>query len=408
MLVGSLCLVMGCAADREETAQAQSDRSDRTVTVDVAVAEAQQQTDELTYSGTTQPARRVSLRARSDGQLLDLTVEEGDPVFQGQVLAQIEDTLLLSELAAAEAEVGARQAEVEEARSQTTEARVRVEEIRAELEQARADARRFSRLAVQGAIPQQDAEIARTAVRTLEQQLLAAEEQVRIRDRTIDAAQQRVNAQQALVNGIEQRLAYTDVLAPFGGIVLDRVLEPGDIVQTGDTILELGDFSEIEVRIEIPDRDRERVSLGQSVEVNLDAFPSRSFSGRVSQIFPIADPVARLIPVKIVLSNAELGNEPIGSGLLARVTLNTPPKSTVWIPDSALEVSAEGDNTLFIVGDNQPETAVRARSVQLGDRKDGKVEILDGLVPGDRFVVRSDRPLSDAQTVRPSFLSEPE
>ncbi|PPT08791.1 putative RND efflux membrane fusion protein [Geitlerinema sp. FC II] len=112
--------------------------------------------------------------------------------------------------------------------------------------------------------------------------------------------------------------------------------------------------------------------------------------------------------MKIVLSNAELGNEPIGSGLLARVTLNTPPKSTVWIPDSALEVSAEGDNTLFIVGDNQPETAVRARSVQLGDRKDGKVEILEGLVPGDRFVVRSDRPLSDAQIVRPSFLSEPE
>ncbi|MGC9502554.1 efflux RND transporter periplasmic adaptor subunit [Baaleninema sp.] len=408
LLVSSLYLVMGCAADREETAQAQPQRSrgDRTVTVDVAVAEAQQQTDELTYSGTTQPARGVSLRARSDGQLLDLTVEEGDPVFQGQVLAQIEDALLLSELAAAEAEVGARQAEVEVYRSQSSEARVRVEEIRAELEQARADARRFSRLAAEGAIPQQDAEIARTTVRTLEQQLLAAEEQVRIRDRTIDAAQQRVNAQQALVNGIEQRLAYTEVLAPFGGIVLDRLLEPGDIVQTGDAILELGDFSEIEVRIEIPDRDRERISLGQSVEVKLDAFPSRSFSGRVSQIFPIADPVARLIPVKIVLSSAELGNEPIGSGLLARVTLNAPPKSTVWIPDSALDVSAEGENTLFIIGDRQPETAVRARSVQIGDRKDGKVEILEGLVPGDRFVVRSDRPLRDEQTVRPSFLSE--
>lgn len=410
VLLGCLWFSFGCTENPSESANAQTESrrdEDRSITVDIATAETQSRSEDLTYSGTTEPKRRVSVRARSDGQLVDLVPEAGDFVFQGQAIAQIENNPLLSELAAAEAEVGARLAEVEEVRNEKAEARSQVEEIRAELQQARVDARRFQGLADDGAVPRQDAEVAQTQVRTLEQRLQAAQDQVQIRDRAIDAAQRRVDAQQALVEGIRQRLAYTDVLSPLNGVVLQRILEPGDIVQTGDEILELGDFSEVEVRIEVPDRDRAQISVGQAVDVTLDAFPDETFLGRIDRIFPIADPVARLIPVKIVLDTANLDNTAIASGLLARVTINTPPRETVWIPNSALEVGVAGENTVFVVSDNAAETPVEARSVQIGDRQDGQVEITEGLAAGDRYVVRSDRPLTDGQTVKRSFLSQP-
>ncbi|USR91973.1 efflux RND transporter periplasmic adaptor subunit [Phormidium yuhuli AB48] len=414
ILMGSLWLTMGCSPNDGESAQAQPsgpgesrEQGDRTVTVDVAIAEAQTRSRELNYSGTTQPLRRVSLRARSDGQLLNLNADVGDPVFQGQVIARVEDTLLLSELAGVEAEVSVRQSEVEEARNQRIEAEFRVEEIRAELDQAEVDARRLKNLAGEGAIPRREAELAQTRVRTLEQQLRSAQEQVRIRDRAVASAQQRVGAQEAVVAGVQQRLSYTDVPSPLNAVVLERLLEPGDVVQSGDVILELGDFSEVEIRIEIPDRDRSQISLGQAVDVTLDAFPNQEFVGRVSRIFPNADPVARLIPVQITLRNPDVPNGELGGGLLARVTLNTASQQLVTIPERALEISAQGDNTLFIVEGNESETTVSARRVELGEREDDEVEILQGLAPGEQFIVRSDRPLRDGQTVRRSFLSQP-
>ncbi|WP_159785428.1 efflux RND transporter periplasmic adaptor subunit [Sodalinema gerasimenkoae] len=412
ILIGSLWLTMGCSPNERETAQAQSsgrggsrEEGDRTVTVDVAIAEAQTRGRELNYSGTTQPLRRVSLRARSDGQLLTLNADVGDPVFQGQVIARVEDTLLLSELAGVEADVSVRQSEVEEARNQRIEAEFRVEELRAELDQAQVDSRRLKNLAGEGAVPRREAELAQTRVRTLEQQLRSAQEQIRIRDRAVTSAQQRVGAQEAIVDGVRQRLSYTDVPSPLNAVVLDRLLQPGDIVQSGDVILELGDFSQVEIRIEIPDRDRSQISLGQAVDVVLDAFPNQEFVGRVSRIFPNADPVARLIPVQITLQNPQVPDGQLGGGLLARVTLNTSSQQVVTIPERALEVSAQGSDTVFVVEGNESETTVSARLVELGEREDDEVEILEGLAPGEQFIVRSDRPLQDGQTVRRSFLS---
>lgn len=413
ILMGSLWLTMGCTPAEPDSTQAQpsgrgrsQEDGDGPVTVDVAIAEAQTRGRDLNYSGTTQPLRRVSLRARSDGQLLNLNADIGDAVFQGQVIAEVEDTLLLSELATAESEVSVRQSEVEEARNESIEAQFRVAEIQAELEQAQVDSRRLKDLAAEGAVPRRDAELAQTRVRTLEQQLRSAQEQVRIRDRAITSAQQRVEAQESVADGVRQRLSYTDVSSPLNAVVLDRLLEPGDIVQSGDIILELGDFSDVEIRIEIPDRDRSQISLGQSVDVRLDAFPNQAFRGQVSRIFPNADPVARLIPVQITLRNPQVPDGQLGGGLLARVSLNSSSQEVVTVPEQALELSAASSDTIFIIEGNDNQTSVSARPVELGEREDDAVEILNGLAPGEQFIVRSDRPLQDGQTVRRSFLSE--
>ncbi|MGD1900731.1 MAG: efflux RND transporter periplasmic adaptor subunit [Geitlerinemataceae cyanobacterium] len=409
--------------------------ADAPVTVDVAIARLGSADGAREYTGTTQPARIVSTKARVDGQVFDLVVDAGDEVVAGQVLARIDDRLLRAEVEEAEAELGARLTEIEEVRFELAETRARVAEAEILRERARADALRFDRLAAEGAVPQQQAEIEGANFDTAEQAVIAIEEQVRSRERAIATAQQRADAQVAIVQRVRERLSFATVVSPLDGVVLDRVIESGDVVRVGDSLLELGDFSQVQVRIEIADRDRQRVELGQPVTVELDAFPGRQFEGRVARIFPIADPVARLIPVEITLADPRRA---VGGGLLARVGLEARSSSQrVAIPSSALEVSATGEPVVFVLGGNGLEGEAIARRVTLAESGRGvtasgsasgsesnptadsttvadrtadasrdTVEILSGLVPGDAYIVRSAQPLEDGQRVRRSFLSD--
>jgi len=435
LILGSLLsigAIAGCQSSEESAAPERGgDRpeaaADAPVTVDVSIARVGSADGTREYTGTTQPARLISAKSRVDGQVFDLTVDAGDVVVAGQVLARIDDRLLRAELDEAEAELGARLTEVEETRFELAEAQARVAEARVALERARADAARFDRLAAEGAVPQQQAEIENATFDTAQQAVIANEEQVRSRQRAIATAQQRADAQAAIVERVRERLSYATVVSPLDGVALDRAVESGDVVQTGDTLIELGDFSQVLVRIEIADRDRRRVELGQPVTVELDAFPGRQFEGRVARIFPIADPVARLIPVEITLDDPRRA---IGGGLLARVSLEARSSNRrVAIPASALAVGANGEPVVFVVEGNALEGTAIARPVTLAESGRGEsragpltvpttasergsaanrdtVEILSGLVPGDAYIVRSAKPLEDGQRVRRSFLSD--
>jgi multidrug efflux pump subunit AcrA (membrane-fusion protein) len=98
-------------------------------------------------------------------------------------------------------------------------------------------------------------------------------------------------------------------------------------------------------------------------------------------------------------------NNRIGSGLLARVSFAESGSTPVVVPQTALQGEQE-TATVFVVTGNGNEATVTARAVQIGDRANGKVEILSGLQPGERFVARSARPLQDGDSVRLSVLSE--
>jgi HlyD family secretion protein len=166
------------------------------------------------------------------------------------------------------------------------------------------------------------------------------------------------------------------------------------------------------------------------------------FAGRVTQVSPVADPVARLIPVEVTIPNP--GGQ-IGTGLKAGVSFTPQTVQRVVIPESAVQVAEArrgGDNssnsggsnssgsnsgssnrgdrssqatssaqrsqsaTIFIVKKTGDRTVVEARSVQLGDRADNQVEVLSGLKPGEQFVVRSSGSLKAGDPVRLSFISE--
>jgi RND family efflux transporter MFP subunit len=411
----ALSLLTGCNISQRADAQAQAPQSrpaDAPASVETAVAETGSLQDAIAYTGTTQPAREVALRSQAEGRLLDLTVNVGDPVGRGQTIGQVDDRLLLAQVNQERANVASLQAEVAQAQAEVSDARTLVDQARIELQQAQADADRLESLAREGAITIQAAEQARTQANTAQQALRSAQEQVRTRLRAVEAAQGRVSAQQATLAEVQARKNFSVLTAPINGTVVQRTVEPGDLVQPGGEVVRLGDFSQVKVVVQVSELELGRIRVGQTANVQLDAFPNQQFRGEVIRISPAADPTARQIPVEIVIPNSEGA---IGSGLLARVQFPTGGGDRVIIPESALTVSGEGSAeqagagsqvTLFVVeGEGQDARAV-VRSVEIGSRENGRVEVLSGLQAGEAFVVRSSQPLQEGQPVQFSILSE--
>jgi RND family efflux transporter MFP subunit len=407
LLLGLLFISSGCSTLSEGEASAQTPsqgQTDETVAVETAIAATGSLEEPIEYTGTTQPIRQVSLRAQVEGRLLDLLADVGDPVTAGQTVAQLDDRILLTEVNEAQAELASLQSEVAQAEAEVSDALAQVERARVELQQARIDAERFQSLSGDGAITQQQAEQAQTAMLAAEQELRSAEEQVRTRQQAVVAAQGRVRAQAAVVAQNQERQAYTAIASPITGVVLEKVTEPGNLIQPGNELLKLGDFSAIKVLVQVSELALSGVRVGQPATVTLDAFPDQEFSGRVSRISPAADPTARLIPIEVTIPNA---GDRIGSGLLARVQFTQSTSNPLVVPQSALEVAGEDNSTtIFVVQREGDQATAIARRVQIGNAANGLVEIRSGLQPGEAIVVRSSGSLRDGQAVRLSILSE--
>ncbi len=155
LLAGSLMTLVGCnlpKAEAESTPQAagQQAAANEPATVNVATAQAGDLGQTREYTGTTQPFRLVSLRSQVEGQLLDLAVTVGDAVTQGQVLAQVDASVLQASVAEAEAEVAARQAEVAQAQAEVSDIQTQVSTAKVELQQAQSDLKRAVSLSRRG------------------------------------------------------------------------------------------------------------------------------------------------------------------------------------------------------------------------------------------------------------------
>lgn len=439
-LLGIGLLMASCGSSPKESADAQSqspgskERGGATP-VDVAIARTDLLEKQPEYTGNTTPFRIVSVRSQVEARLLALNLDVGDTVKLGQKVGQLDDAILSTELKQAEAELAALKSEVARATNQVSNARADVERARLEVVQAQADSQRQQRLFKAGAIAEQTAQQARTQAQTAAQALRAAQEQVRTEQQAVAAAQGRVLAQQALVAQTKERRSYAQLISPIAGIVTEKVTEPGNLLQAGNEVLKIGDFNRVKVVVQVSELELAQIQVGQSVQVRLDAFPKETLIGRVTRISPAADATARLIPVEVVIPNTQ---GKIGSGLLARVNFENQTQQRVVVQQTAIQKQAGTKNSkatgetqtnvqqsspantsgiakansqdrsgeIFVVKDTEGKTKVTARAVMLGKRADGKVEILSGLQTGERYVVRSGKPLKEGDTVSLSILSE--
>lgn len=352
------------------------------------------------YIGTTEPLKEVILRSQAEGQLLELTVNVGDRIFSGQTIAKIDDILLNAALARIQAELISLNSAVTEAQADVLSAQAEVESAKVRFQQAQLDAARLQQLYEEGAIAKREVELAQTEAKTAEQALKSAQFQVKVKKAAVETAKGRITSQKALIAQEKKKLSLTNLKSPIDGYVLERLTEEGNLIQTGGEIIRIGDFSQILVKVAISELDLDKVALGKTVKIQLDAFPHQTFTGVINQISPAAQGDSRQIPLEILLTNPE---GKIKRGLLARIKF-TPDNPSLTIPESALQVG-DRDNIVFIIDPQSSDTQVRAIKVTLGKRRNGKVEVLTGLKDGDKIVSRSSNPLKDNQKVKLSAIS---
>jgi HlyD family secretion protein len=413
--------------------------------------------EEVTFIGTVEPDRSVTVQAEVAGRVAQSEPREGEAITGGQtVLAELDRTpnqLSLGEARAAAARArqewnkqakGFRPEEIDEARQGVARAEARLRDLQAgarpqEREQARsalaeAEARRvwaereFQRveqLVRQELVAAQERDRAWQAYEVARSQERAAREQVALveagaRSEQVEAAraevrqtQERLKLLQAgpraeeiaqaeaeyrratfVVERLEDELRRMTIVAPFTGFLIRKRVEVGAWLRPGDPVADLIDLDPVFVVGPVNERETSRLRNGARARVTLDAYPDRTFSGELAHVVPQADRESRAFPVKVRVRNPE---HLLKSGMFARVALETPGnRQAIHVPTDAI-VRRDGAALVFVVENG----VARARPVRTGQAAGRLVEILDGaLAAGQEVVVVGNDALQDGAKVR--------
>jgi HlyD family secretion protein len=235
---------------------------------------------------------QVEASFRIAGKVRERLVEEGQAVQDGQVLARLDTQDLEQTVAMRQADSAVAQAALAELRAGSRSEEI--EAAKAALDQASADLRRLEpdearlrELQLQGIVSRRDHEASRAALEAAKAKVRQAEQQyalVRKGPRGEDIAQGQARNEQAL-QGLalaRTQLNYATLTAPFSGLVLSVNVEPKEYVSPGTAVATLGQLSQVWLRAYVEETDLGRVKLGQKALLTTDAFPGRTYEGRVS------------------------------------------------------------------------------------------------------------------------------
>ena len=334
----------------------------------------------LNASGYVTARRQATVSSKVTGKVVDILVEEGMAVRSGQVLARLDDTMERSQLALAEARLGA-------ARSALAELEVRHHEALLDLD-------RQHRLLDERIVSQADFDASRAEADSFEARIANQREQVVVAEREIDVRR--------------TSLDDTIIRAPFGGIAISKNAQPGEMISpvsagggfTRTGISTIVDMDSLEIEVDVNEAYINRVSDGQRVVANLDAYPDWDIPASVITTIPAADRQRATVLVRIAFD--ELGDPRILPDMGVDVAFledDPPPAATpesprLWIPAGAVRRDGGGPAVFLLRGDR-----VQRRAVGLGLENGGDVEVTSGLGAGDRVVIDAPPELADGDRV---------
>ncbi len=212
-----------------------------------------------------------------------------------------------------------------------------------------------------------------------------------------DEAKAKYQAAQAQVAEQQARLAKMTITAPFDGLLGISQVDVGEYLSPGQKIVTLTTLDPIYVDYAVPERRFSELSVGRAVEVRVDAYPGRTFSGEISAIDSGVDEGTRTVDVRATLRNE---NRALRPGMFAEVeTLEPRKRNVVTVPRTAVSTNTYGDFVFAITENDAGDLVAQRRSVTTGVSRDGRIEITDGLAGGDRVVSAGLVKLRDGQKV---------
>jgi RND family efflux transporter MFP subunit len=333
----------------------------------------------LNASGYVTARRRATVSSKITGKVIEVNVEEGMMVKEGQVLARLDASGPRAALALAEAQAEA--------------ARRGLRENEVRLEQARLTERRVTQLLTDRIASQSQVDQAKADADSIEAHIAALREQISVTERQIQVEQ--------------AELSNYVIRAPFGGVAVSKDAQPGEMVSpvsagggfTRTGICTIVDMNSLEIEVDVNESYISRVKPGQEVVAVLDAYPDWMIPSRVITTVPTADRQKATVLVRIGFNELDqriLPDMAIKVSFLRDVDESATPvaQSTTLTPRATIKTEG-GTTVAFVVrGDGVERLAVR-----LGDADGDRVEVLAGLQPGDRVVVSPPPELTAASKI---------
>jgi membrane fusion protein, multidrug efflux system len=331
--------------------------------------------DSFEAVGTVRARTSTTLSSRVMGTVLVVRVQAGDRVAAGQTLVTVDSRDL---------ETGQRQAQagLDEAKSAIPEADSAIASAQAQLELAQSTLRRMKELFDKRSLSAQEFDEFTSRVKVHEAAVaMARARRNQINDK-IRQAEQAVQ-QASIARG------YSEVKAPFAGLVIARRVEPGALASPGVPLLDLEQVGSYRLEASVEESRLSAVKQGAAVGVTIDAIEG-PLTGRVVEIAPSVDPGSRAFLAKIDLP----AHPALRGGLFGRARFATGQRPVLAVPRSA--VMAQGQLQSVMVEEGG---LARARLVSLGAVREELVEILSGLQAGDRLILQRPAGLADGAPV---------
>jgi len=257
----------------------------------VTVEEAELRTidEKVSASGKIFPETEVKISSDVSGEIVALYIEEGDSVYAGQILAKIDPDTYISSVERGKASVNNAKANESMSGAQIESSKAQIEQINAQLINARAVHTRNTQLKNEGVISQVEFDQSNATLLGLEANLKAANASLLSAQKGAEGAAYTVKSAQAGLKELQTSLSRTTIKAPTGGIVSSLSIEQGErvvgtIQMAGTEMMRIANLSTMEVQVEVSENDILRVSVGDKVEIEVDAYLDRKFIGKVTEI----------------------------------------------------------------------------------------------------------------------------
>lgn len=339
----------------------------------------------LSASGYVEARRQATVSSKITGQVVELFVEEGMEVSEGQVLAKLDDS---------EAK-----AQAENARVQIEVARASIPELKIRVEDAERTFKRMAALFDNAAISEEERDQAKTRMESLQAQLAIAESQLAL-------------AESGYAIALRHLDNYT-IRAPFPGIAISKDAQVGEMISpvsagggyTRTGISTIVDMTSLEVEVDVNESFIARVSIGQKVMAVLDAYPDWQIPATVRTVIPAADRQKATVKVRIsfdALDPRILPDMGVKVNFLGETaTDDSPDRETqstqsLIVDSKAIDRATDRPHVWLC----RPDNTLELRPVRVGRSFQRSMEILDGLRPGDWVVADASLPLKADQPIR--------
>lgn len=355
-------------------------------------------------SGRIMTPQRASVGVVITGRVVRIPVEEGQSVKHGDVLIVLDDEDAKAAVAQARGAVAQAEAKLRQLREVGLPAAEQaLVQAQANFTQARQQFERSKELKAKGFVSQAALDDAQRNLDVAESQLRAAKLQVETnRPSGSDFALAQTALMQARANlGVAQaKLEQTVIVAPVDGTLISRNVEPGNVVQAGKELMALAPAGETQVVVQIDEKNLAQLRVGQHALASADAFPKERFEAVLVYINPGIDALRGSVEVKLRVPKPP---DYLRQDMTVSVDIEVArsPGTVVIAADAVRDANSAQPWVLAVDG-----WRAARRPVKLGLKGDGRIEVLEGVAPGDRLISAAQMTVKNGQRVRAVAVSK--